>query len=122
MRRHNRDVEEIMVVEGYMDVIALAQQGFTNAVATLGTATSEDHVRLIFRSVSSILFCFDGDTAGRAAAWRALEACLTQMQDGRRVRFLFLPEGEDPDSLVRREGSDAFRARIARERSWCTQE
>lgn len=115
VRRHNRDVEEIMVVEGYMDVIALAQQGFTNAVATLGTATSEEHIRLIFRSVSSILFCFDGDTAGRAAAWRALEACLTQMQDGRRVRFLFLPEGEDPDSLVRREGNDAFRARIARE-------
>lgn len=115
VRQYSRDVEEIMVVEGYMDVIALAQQGFTNAVATLGTATSEDHVRLIFRSVSSILFCFDGDTAGRTAAWRALEACLTQMQDGRRVRFLFLPEGEDPDSLVRREGSDAFRARIARE-------
>lgn len=114
-RQQKLDSKEIIVVEGYMDVIALAQQGFTNAVATLGTATSEEHVRLIFRSVPNILFCFDGDKAGRTAAWRALEACLPQMQDGRRVRFLFLPEGEDPDSLVRHEGYAAFQERIALE-------
>ena len=101
-----------MVVEGYMDVIALAQQGLRNAVATLGTATSDEHLKRLFRVVPSVLFCFDGDAAGRKAAWRALEATLSNLQDGRRARFLFLPEGEDPDSLVRREGTDAFRARI----------
>ena len=111
-RQHHRDLDEVMVVEGYMDVIALAQQGLRNAVATLGTATSEEHIKRLFRLVPSILFCFDGDSAGRNAAWRALEACLPSLQDGRRVRFLFLPEGEDPDSLVRKEGADAFRARI----------
>lgn len=111
-RKHNRNLDEIMVVEGYMDVIALAQQGLRNAVATLGTATSEEHVRRLFRLVPSILFCFDGDQAGRKAAWRALEATLPSLEDGRRARFLFLPEGEDPDSLVRKEGTDAFRARI----------
>ncbi|MCL7463028.1 DNA primase [Pseudomonas sp. NW5] len=111
-RQHNRDLDEILVVEGYMDVIALAQQGLRNAVATLGTATSEEHIKRLFRLVPSILFCFDGDNAGRKAAWRALEACLPSLQDGRRARFLFLPDGEDPDSLVRREGADAFRARL----------
>jgi DNA primase len=111
-RKHNRNLDEIMVVEGYMDVIALAQQGLRNAVATLGTATSEEHIKRLFRLVPSILFCFDGDQAGRKAAWRALEATLPSLEDGRRARFLFLPEGEDPDSLVRKEGTDAFRARI----------
>lgn len=111
-RKSNRDLDEIMVVEGYMDVIALAQQGLRNAVATLGTATSEEHLKRLFRIVPSVLFCFDGDQAGRSAAWRALEATLPSLQDGRRARFLFLPEGEDPDSLVRAEGTDAFRARI----------
>lgn len=111
-RKHNRDLDEIMVVEGYMDVIALAQQGLRNAVATLGTATSEEHLKRLFRLVPSVLFCFDGDQAGRNAAWRALEATLPNLQDGRRARFLFLPDGEDPDSLVRSEGTDAFRARI----------
>jgi len=101
-----------MVVEGYMDVIALAQQGLRNAVATLGTATSDEHLKRLFRIVPSVLFCFDGDAAGRKAAWRALEATLPNLQDGKRARFLFLPDGEDPDSLVRREGTDAFRARI----------
>ncbi|CAD5378055.1 DNA primase [Pseudomonas sp. OF001] len=114
-RRSNRDLDEILVVEGYMDVIALAQQGLRNAVATLGTATSEEHIKRLFRVVPSILFCFDGDSAGRNAAWRALESCLPSLQDGRRVRFLFLPEGEDPDSLVRSEGADAFRARISQQ-------
>ncbi|NQD92933.1 DNA primase [Pseudomonas sp. CrR25] len=111
-RKSNRDLDEIMVVEGYMDVIALAQQGLRNAVATLGTATSEEHLKRLFRLVPSVLFCFDGDTAGRNAAWRALEATLPNLQDGRRARFLFLPDGEDPDTLVRSEGTDAFRARI----------
>ena len=111
-RKSNRDLDEIMVVEGYMDVIALAQQGLRNAVATLGTATSEEHLKRLFRIVPSVLFCFDGDAAGRNAAWRALEATLPSLQDGRRARFLFLPDGEDPDTLVRSEGTDAFRARI----------
>ena len=111
-RQNNRNLDEIMVVEGYMDVIALAQQGLRNAVATLGTATSEEHLKRLFRLVPSVLFCFDGDAAGRKAAWRALEATLPNLQDGRRARFLFLPEGEDPDTLVRSEGTDAFRARI----------
>ncbi|SDH90024.1 DNA primase [Pseudomonas flavescens] len=111
-RKHNRNLDEIMVVEGYMDVIALAQQGLRNAVATLGTATSEEHLKRLFRLVPSVLFCFDGDQAGRNAAWRALEAALPNLQDGRRARFLFLPDGEDPDTLVRSEGTDAFRARI----------
>ncbi|KAF1067369.1 MAG: DNA primase [Pseudomonas citronellolis] len=114
-RKNNRDLDEIMVVEGYMDVIALAQQGIRNAVATLGTATSEEHVKRLFRLVPNILFCFDGDQAGRNAAWRALESALPQLQDGRKVRFLFLPEGEDPDSLVRAEGPDAFRARLVQQ-------
>ena len=111
-RKHNRNLDEIIVVEGYMDVIALAQQGLRNAVATLGTATSEEHLKRLFRVVPSVLFCFDGDQAGRKAAWRALESALPNLQDGRRARFLFLPEGEDPDSLVRAEGTDAFMARI----------
>ena len=111
-RKHNRNLDEIIVVEGYMDVIALAQQGLRNAVATLGTATSEEHLKRLFRVVPSVLFCFDGDQAGRNAAWRALEATLPSLQDGRRARFLFLPEGEDPDTLVRSEGTDAFKARI----------
>ncbi|MCV4287443.1 DNA primase [Pseudomonas capsici] len=111
-RKHNRNLDEIIVVEGYMDVIALAQQGLRNAVATLGTATSEEHLKRLFRVVPNVLFCFDGDQAGRNAAWRALEATLSSLQDGRRARFLFLPEGEDPDSLVRSEGTDAFKARI----------
>ncbi|KQQ54113.1 DNA primase [Pseudomonas sp. Leaf127] len=111
-RKFNRNLDEIIVVEGYMDVIALAQQGLRNAVATLGTATSEEHLKRLFRVVPSVLFCFDGDQAGRNAAWRALEATLSSLQDGRRARFLFLPEGEDPDTLVRSEGTDAFKARI----------
>ncbi|MBX8531212.1 DNA primase [Pseudomonas cichorii] len=111
-RKYNRNLDEIIVVEGYMDVIALAQQGLRNAVATLGTATSEEHLKRLFRVVPNVLFCFDGDQAGRNAAWRALEATLSSLQDGRRARFLFLPEGEDPDTLVRSEGTDAFKARI----------
>lgn len=105
--------DAIVVVEGYLDVVALAQYGFFNAVATLGTALSSDHLNLLFRHASDLVFCFDGDAAGRTAAWRALEAALPVMRDGRSIRFLLLPEGEDPDSLVRREGPDGFRQRMA---------
>lgn len=114
-RKHNRQLTEIIVVEGYMDVIALAQQGLRNAVATLGTATSEEHVRRLFRVVPNILYCFDGDNAGRKAAWRALEATLSNLKDGLQARFLFVPDGEDPDSLIRSEGLEAFQARIAQQ-------
>ncbi|MSR10925.1 MAG: DNA primase [Gammaproteobacteria bacterium] len=105
--------KRMLLVEGYMDVIALAQMGIRNAVATLGTATSSTHLTRLFRLVPEIVFCFDGDNAGRTAAWRALESVLPLMEDGRQVRFLFLPEGEDPDTLVRAIGRDAFNARIA---------
>jgi len=104
--------ERIVVVEGYMDVIALAQNGIFNAVATLGTATSADHVELLFRYTDELVFCFDGDSAGQKAAWKALEASLSSLRDGRRIRFLVLTEGHDPDSLVRAEGADAFLNRI----------
>jgi DNA primase len=114
-RKANRDLDEVIVVEGYMDVIALAQQGIRNAVATLGTSTSEEHIKRLFRLVPQILFCFDGDKAGRSAAWRALESALPVLQDGRKIRFLFLPEGEDPDSLVRAEGPDTFQARFVQQ-------
>ena len=111
-RQANRNLEQVLVVEGYMDVIALAQQGITNAVATLGTSTSADHLNQLFRHTSQITFCFDGDNAGRQAAWRALENALPVMDDGKQMRFLFLPQGEDPDSLVRTEGADAFLKRL----------
>ncbi|HZJ93320.1 MAG TPA: DNA primase [Thiopseudomonas sp.] len=114
-RKHNRQLNEIIVVEGYMDVIALAQQGLRNAVATLGTATSAEHIKRLFRVVPNILFCFDGDNAGRKAAWRALEATLGNLKDGQQARFLFVPDGEDPDSLIRSEGLEAFQARIAQQ-------
>jgi DNA primase len=105
-----------LVVEGYMDVIALAQFGFANAVATLGTATSANHVSKLARQVDRIVFAFDGDAAGRKAAWRALEVSLGELPDGKEAAFLFLPAGEDPDSLVRHGGADALRALIAEAR------
>jgi len=107
-----RDIRQILVVEGYMDTVALAQHGIRNVVATLGTATTGDHVQRLFSMTSDIIFCFDGDRAGQNAAWRALENALPYLQDGRSVRFLFLPEGEDPDSMVRKEGAPAFYARF----------
>ena len=114
-RQQNRQLDDILVVEGYMDVIALAQHGVTNAVATLGTATSEDHMKRLFRVVNNVIFCFDGDNAGRQAAWRALLSCLPTLEDGRHIRFMFLPDGQDPDSLIRQEGQDAFRARMVQQ-------
>lgn len=111
-KQQNRQLDDVIVVEGYMDVIALAQHGVTNAVATLGTATSEDHLKRLFRLVHSVTFCFDGDKAGKQAAWRALNSALPVLEDGRHVRFLFLPDGQDPDSMVREEGQQAFQQRV----------
>ncbi len=112
-RAHSRSLQRLVVVEGYMDVVALAQHEITYAVATLGTATTAEHVERLFRAVDDLVFCFDGDRAGRAAGWRALETALPFLRDGRRIGFLFLPEGEDPDTLVRREGQAAFERRLA---------
>lgn len=103
---------KLMLVEGYMDVIALAQAGIRNAVATLGTSTSAWQIQRMFRHAPEIVFCFDGDEAGGRAAWRALETCLPLMADGKSARFLFLPEGEDPDSMVRKEGTEKFLERV----------
>ncbi|MBL8200047.1 MAG: DNA primase [Chromatiales bacterium] len=112
-RRAERKLERLLVVEGYMDVVMLAAHGIRNAVGTLGTATTSEHLRRIFGVVSEVIFCFDGDRAGREAAWRALQVSLPALHDGRQIRFLLLPEGEDPDSLVRREGAAAFGQRLA---------
>ncbi|MBI3897605.1 MAG: DNA primase [Gammaproteobacteria bacterium] len=103
-----------LVVEGYMDVVGLAQAGIDNAVATLGTATTREHMERLFRFVPEVVFCFDGDRAGREAAWRALETTMPVLHEGRQVSFLFLPDGEDPDTLVRQEGGEAFTARMGR--------
>lgn len=102
----------LLVVEGYMDVVMLAQHGIRNAVATLGTATTREHLTLLFKSTRRAVFCFDGDRAGRSAAWRALEQALPEVFDDRECRFMFLPDGHDPDSLVQEIGADAFRALI----------
>ncbi len=103
-----RDAGKVVVVEGYMDVVALAQHGVLYAVATLGTATTPMHVQKLFRQTDTVVYCFDGDAAGRRAAWRALENTLATLADGKNAKFLFLPEGEDPDDYVRKRGRDAF--------------
>jgi DNA primase len=108
----DRNLQRLLVVEGYMDVIALAQFGIGYAVATLGTATTPEHLTRLMRSAPEIVFCFDGDRAGREAAWKALQAALPQTTGRQPIRFLFLPEGEDPDSLVRQEGAAAFEQRV----------
>lgn len=113
-RQHNRQLERVIIVEGYMDVVALAQHGIRCAVATLGTASNSDHLRTAFRYCSEIVFCFDGDEAGRRAAQRALENALPTMEDGRSIRFLFLDEGQDPDDTVRRIGGPGFEALVAK--------
>lgn len=105
--------DRIIVVEGYMDVIALAQFGIDNAVAALGTATSKTQIELLFRFCSELVFCFDGDQAGRQAAWKAAEAALPCLRDGRQIRIALLPQGQDPDSLIRQETVAGFRERIA---------
>jgi len=110
----NRKLERLLVVEGYMDVIALAQFGIDYAVATLGTATTGDHLQTLLRTAPELIFCFDGDRAGRDAAWKALESALPLVTGSQSLRFLFLPEGEDPDTLVRGEGQAAFEGRLTR--------
>jgi DNA primase len=113
VRQANTKIERLIVVEGYMDVIALFQHGVAQAVATLGTATTPDHAELLFRNAPDVYFCFDGDAAGRRAAGKAMESVLPRMKDGRQAFFLFLPDGEDPDTLVRSEGREGFDARLA---------
>ena len=107
-RQALRSIEQLVVVEGYMDAVALARHGIDFAVATLGTATTSEHLNRLFRMTDDICFAFDGDRAGRKAAWRALENALPQIREGRQIRFLFLPEGHDPDSYVNEFGTDAF--------------
>jgi|HigsolmetaAR201D_1030396.scaffolds.fasta_scaffold02204_3 DNA primase len=114
VRQASRTLNRLLIVEGYMDVVRLHQAGITYAVATLGTATTPEHLTRVFRVCNELVFCFDGDRAGRAAAWRALENSLSQVRDGRQIKFLFLPEGHDPDSLVGEEGREAFEARLDR--------
>ncbi|MGN2251563.1 DNA primase [Frateuria sp. GZRe14] len=112
VKQANSQLARIVVVEGYMDVIALHQAGLPIAVATLGTATTPEHTEVLFRAAPDVVFCFDGDRAGRAAAWKALDAALPRLRDGRQAYFLFLPDGEDPDSLVRKEGKEGFEKRL----------
>jgi DNA primase len=112
-RQALRKIGRLLVVEGYVDVARLAQAGIAYAVATLGTATTPEHLNRLFRVTSEIVFCFDGDRAGRSAAWRALENAVEHARDGRQLKFLFLPEGHDPDTLVGEEGAEAFEARVA---------
>jgi DNA primase len=112
-RRAIRDANQVLVVEGYMDVVALAQHGVENAVATLGTATTPIHVGKLLKLADNVVFCFDGDAAGRKAAWRALEVALPVLADGKAVSFLFLPSEDDPDTFVRREGKEAFQRAVA---------
>ncbi len=111
-RRARRSLDRLVVVEGYMDVVSLHQSGIDYAVATLGTATTAEHFRRIFRLVPTVVFAFDGDRAGRGAAWRALQQALPEAREGREIRFLFLPEGHDPDTLVRASGRAGFEERL----------
>jgi DNA primase len=107
-----RNIDRILVVEGYMDVVALAQSGINYAVASLGTATTTEQIQKTFRTTHEVVFCYDGDNAGKKAAWRALENTLSVIRDGMIAKFLFLPEKEDPDTMVRKEGKEAFEQRI----------
>jgi DNA primase len=111
-RQALRHIEQLVVVEGYMDVVALARNGIDFSIATLGTATTAEHLNVLFRLTDNVVFCFDGDRAGKEAAWRALENALPQVREGRQIRFVFLPEGHDPDSFVNERGSDAFLAAL----------
>ena len=112
VKQANQKIARLVVVEGYMDVVSLFQFGVKEAVATLGTATTPEHAELLFRNAPDVYFCFDGDAAGQRAAWRALESVLPRMKDGRQAFFLFLPDGEDPDTIVRQEGAAGFDARL----------
>ncbi|MBP3142869.1 DNA primase [Aliivibrio fischeri] len=108
-----KDLPQALVVEGYMDVVALAQYGVDYAVASLGTATTGDHMQLLFRQTSTVVCCYDGDRAGREAAWRAMEQALPYLNDGRQLKFMFLPDGEDPDTYIRQYGKEAFEQEVA---------
>ncbi len=112
-KQAHKKLEHILIVEGYMDVVALAEQGIEYAVAALGTATTAEHMHTLFRTTDKVICCYDGDRAGRDAAWRALENALPYLADGKSLKFVFLPDGEDPDSLVQKEGKDAFEARLS---------
>ncbi len=116
-RQANRNLARILIVEGYMDVVALAQFGITNAVATLGTATTATHIQQLFRTSRELVLCFDGDKAGRAAALKALEHGLPQLREGREIKLMFLPDGEDPDSMVRKVGKEEFNRLVDRSHS-----
>ena len=111
-RQRSSRLDHIIVVEGYMDVVALAQFGFKNVVATSGTATTAIQVEILFRAADTVIYCFDGDKAGRKAAWRAMEATLPKLREGLQANFLFLPDGEDPDSMVRKHGEHVFSQQI----------
>lgn len=111
-RQALRDIEHLLIVEGYMDVVALAQHGIRYAVATLGTALTNEHITPIYRAATEAICCFDGDRAGRDAAWKALDIILPELKEGRTARFMFLPDGEDPDTLIRKIGADAFEQQI----------
>ncbi|NUY57277.1 DNA primase [Salinivibrio sp. MA351] len=115
-----RHPERILVVEGYMDVVALAQFGVDYAVASLGTSTTGEHIQTLFRQTSTILCCYDGDRAGRDAAWRAMEQALPYIHDGRQLKFMFLPDGDDPDSMIRQEGKEGFEQRLSEAQSLST--
>ena len=112
MRKELRNIKQILIVEGYMDVVALAQFGIFNATATLGTATSSEHLQTLFRICSRVVFCFDGDKAGKAAAIRAIQNALPLLRDAREVRIMFLPDGEDPDTMVRKIGAETFNKNV----------
>jgi DNA primase len=114
-KQAHRNLARVMIVEGYMDVVALAQFGIDYAVASLGTATTAEHIQMLFRATSEVICCFDGDRAGREAAWRALENALPFLKDGVEMKFLFLPDGEDPDTLVRQIGKEAFEDKMQQE-------
>lgn len=118
VKQHDRTPPRILIVEGYMDVVALAQYGVDYAVASLGTSTTTDHMRLLFRTTPEVICCYDGDNAGREAAWRALENALPGLQDGKNLRFIFLPPEHDPDTYIRTEGKDAFEALLDQAESY----
>lgn len=111
-KQANQNLTRVLIVEGYMDVVSLAQQGISYSVAALGTATTPEHMQLLFRSTRQVICCYDGDRAGRDAAWRALENAMPHLKDGVDLRFTFLPDGEDPDTMVQKEGKEAFELRL----------
>ncbi|MCL4124055.1 UNVERIFIED_CONTAM: hypothetical protein GTU68_032940 [Idotea baltica] len=117
-RKANRNLNRIVIVEGYMDVIALAEKGINNAVATLGTATTPEHLKQLQRSAPEVVFCFDGDRAGREAAWRAAENALPLLGGNHQLKFMFLPDGEDPDTLVKQQGADAFNVMVEQAKNY----